>query len=88
MVSPGGLFDSYYSICNLGFVERLRGGHRQTRALCVRMLVKRAGKVHLLCHVGFRRTFLGLRAAAPSWCTILELRTVHLREIRASELQR
>ena len=44
------------------------------------MLVKRAYKVQIPCHSKFQCSFHGLRAEAPSWCTILELLVKALRQ--------
>jgi BMFP domain-containing protein YqiC len=49
----------------------------------VRMLVKRAYKVQIPCHSKFQCSFHGLRAEAPSPCTILELPPKPLRQIGA-----
>jgi ubiquinone biosynthesis accessory factor UbiK len=47
------------------------------------MLVKRAYKVQIPCHSKFQCSFHGLRAEAPSWCTVLELRIKALRQMGA-----
>jgi BMFP domain-containing protein YqiC len=44
------------------------------------MLVKRAYKVQIPCHSKFQCSFHGLRAEAPSSCTILELLVKALRQ--------
>jgi ubiquinone biosynthesis accessory factor UbiK len=47
------------------------------------MLVKRAYKVQIPCHSKFQCSFHGLRAEAPSWRTVLELRIKALRQMGA-----
>ncbi|MDB6157748.1 MAG: hypothetical protein JWO04_1454 [Gammaproteobacteria bacterium] len=47
------------------------------------MLVKRAYKVQIPCHRKFQCSFHGLRAEAPSWCTILALLLKALRQMGA-----
>jgi hypothetical protein len=53
------------------------------QARVVRMLVKRAYKVQIPCHSKFQCSFHGLRAEAPSPCTILELPLEPLRQMGA-----
>ena len=49
------------------------------------MLVKRAYKVQIPCHSKFQCSFHGLRAEAPSACTILDLRIKALRQMGAED---
>lgn len=49
------------------------------------MLVRRAFKVQIPCHSKFQCSFHGLRAEAPSACTILDLRIKALRQMGAED---